>query len=33
MVHKDLPEFLDIHKLASPEIISSKVLTVKSQNF
>ncbi|CAD8141943.1 unnamed protein product [Paramecium octaurelia] len=32
VVHKDLPEFLDIHKLATPEIISSRVLTVKSQN-
>ncbi|CAD8048517.1 unnamed protein product [Paramecium sonneborni] len=30
--HKDLPEFLDIHKLASPEIIQTKVLNVKSQN-
>ncbi|CAK90754.1 unnamed protein product (macronuclear) [Paramecium tetraurelia] len=32
VVHKDLPEFLDIHKLATPEIISNRVLTVKSQN-
>ncbi|CAD8043612.1 unnamed protein product [Paramecium primaurelia] len=32
VIHKDLPEFLDIHKLASPEIIQSQALTVKSQN-
>ncbi|CAD8052140.1 unnamed protein product [Paramecium sonneborni] len=32
VIHRDLPEFLDIHKLASPEIIQTKVLTVKSQN-
>ncbi|CAK55863.1 unnamed protein product (macronuclear) [Paramecium tetraurelia] len=32
VVHQDLPEFLEIHKLASPDIIQSKVLTVKSQN-
>ena len=32
VIHQDLTEYLDIHKLAPPEIVKSKALTLKSQN-
>ncbi|CAD8046302.1 unnamed protein product [Paramecium primaurelia] len=32
VIHQDLTEYLDMHKLAPPEIVKSKALTLKSQN-
>lgn len=32
VTHHDLPEFIEMHKLAPPEIIKSKVLAVKVED-